>query len=183
MVQLELSGYEDGPWIQNSPPSSSSSRLTALREHLTNWSTLNWKEVEISVPQFSTYELGGGVFAIGHGDRVLFVELPSQLRGIESRMWEHGPLEFELHGLTMDREQDLLGLLEWYVLSGEYIYDSADQMLIPLGPIILEEVLSQPFIFEHFLPTSPIHMLRRNLCPCEVVRAFLTVKCMSWRIN
>ena len=92
---------------------TSSERLQRLKFHQDAWSTLSWTEKE-KVPMLSgdTWELCGGVLAIADGPNTLmFKQLPSRLRGLETSEWK---VCFDVVALdfSMDKEQDLLVIID-----------------------------------------------------------------------
>jgi hypothetical protein len=100
---------QDGP-LSTLP---SSERLQMLKYHQEAWRTLSWTEKEsISMLDGNTWELFGGVLALAEGPKTLvFRQLPSRLRGIESSEWKVD-VDFPVRDFSMDKTQDLLVIVE-----------------------------------------------------------------------
>ncbi|KAI0307691.1 hypothetical protein B0F90DRAFT_1676259 [Multifurca ochricompacta] len=108
-IALFASGMVDGP------PGhlSASQRLSLLRDYEASWKDIIWNEHKsIPVPDGNLWELYGNVWARSRGeDAIVFVQLPSRLRGIPMRQWTL-KFNFALRDFGMDPSQDLLVTIE-----------------------------------------------------------------------
>ena len=99
------------------PPSGldPAGRLELLREHEQRWTTLNWKKME-SFPMIvgaGLWELAGGVFAQNlPGGGIRCRQMPSVLRGTESRTWDLENLGVNMRDFGMSPAEDLLVMVE-----------------------------------------------------------------------
>lgn len=109
-VALATAGQQDG----SSSRLSTAVRSQMLADHQDAWRKLEWSE-HTSVPMKpgGVWELYGGVFAESSMDRetLFFRQLPSRLRGIETREW-HVDVGFHIRDFGMDPSQDLLVALQ-----------------------------------------------------------------------
>lgn len=93
---------------------SSASRLESLKKHQSNWGSLKWsRELRIPMEDGDSWELYGGVLGQSTADgRLIFTQLPSDLRSIEEKVWTLGPnLGLVVQDFGMDPAQDLLVLV------------------------------------------------------------------------
>lgn len=138
-IALYSSGMVDGPPGQL----DTSERLSLLRSYEASWKNLDWNaHTCLPVPGGSLWELYGNVWAhSGVDDTILFVQLPSRLRGITMRQWtlklDHAPRDF-----SMDPSQDLLVTIDgtmkcvwlsfWRTTAYSYFLSSAPHYRIRL---------------------------------------------------
>ena len=111
-IELAAAGQVNGPETSGS---SSSSRLEALKKHQSSWDNLKWsRELRIPMEDGSLWELYGGVLAQSTVEGTLtFMQLPSDLRSIEEKVWTLGPkLGLVVRDFGMDPSQDLLVLIQ-----------------------------------------------------------------------
>jgi hypothetical protein len=108
-IALHSSGMVDGP----PGPLSTSERLSLLRSYETSWKNLDWNaHTSLPLPDGSLWELYGNVWAHSKGiDSLVFVQIPSRLRGIPLSQWTLN-LDFPLRDFGMDPSQDLLVTIE-----------------------------------------------------------------------
>lgn len=93
--------------------SSTSEKLSSLRRYDDAWRTLTYTDhTVLPMPTGSLWELYGGVWAHSVGKKdIHFIQLPSQLRGIEKRDWTLS-FDFPMRDFTFDPSQDLLVVME-----------------------------------------------------------------------
>ena len=109
--ELAAAGQVNGP---ESSAASSASRLEALKKHQSSWDNLKWSR-ELCIPMESggLWELYGGVLAQSTAEGTLtFLQLPSDLRSIEEKVWTLGKFGFVVRDFGMDPSQDLLVLIQ-----------------------------------------------------------------------
>lgn len=111
-----MCNYIDGPIGTKGSPLSPSARLSLLQEHIDRWHTLDWTETRIHLPRGHLYEFSTGVYCLATNNTLTALELPSRVRGTEARQWTHDDFGFELIDFAFDPSQDLLVLVELYVL-------------------------------------------------------------------
>ncbi|KAI0649960.1 hypothetical protein C8Q79DRAFT_941783 [Trametes meyenii] len=109
-IELAAAGMEDGP------PSTltAAERLQILRTRQAAWDKLaKTSREEVPMLEGGVWELHGGVLAQGEGSRTLVLkQLPSAIRGIESREWRIEDLGVNMRDFGMDPAQDLLVVIE-----------------------------------------------------------------------
>lgn len=97
-----------------------------LRAHQDAWNSLTWSfEESIPITQGRCWELNGGILAQSDTpSSIVFRQLPSALRRIESREWRIDSFEFVVADFAMDPSQDLLVVVEIteYVAVVNYTY-------------------------------------------------------------
>lgn len=112
IIELAAASQVNGPQTSDT---SSASRLEALKKHQSSWGSLKWsRELRIPMEDGGLWELYGGVLAQSTGQGTLtFMQLPSDLRSIEGKVWTLGPnLGLVVRDFGMDPSQDLLVLIE-----------------------------------------------------------------------
>jgi hypothetical protein len=92
---------------------STSERLSLLRSYEATWKNLEWNDhTSFPVPEGRLWELYGNVWAHSRGDKgIVFVQLPSRLRGIPIRRWTLD-FDFTIRDFGIDPSQDLLVTVE-----------------------------------------------------------------------
>ncbi|KAH8099418.1 hypothetical protein BXZ70DRAFT_943596 [Cristinia sonorae] len=108
-IELAVAGMEDGPPSSATP----SERLQLLREHRKAWNEMRFNSSEdIPMSAGGVWELFGGVLAQGIPPKGMsFNQLPSKLRGIESKAWALHDLGVKIRDFGMDPASDLLVLV------------------------------------------------------------------------
>lgn len=114
-IELEISGQEV------SAHGYASQDLAALRAHQKAWASLTWtKDYRVPMLNGLAWELFGNVLCQLHSDgqSLQFLQLPSEHRRIEERVWTVRPdITFSIRDIGIDPSQDLLVLIEpprWY---------------------------------------------------------------------
>jgi len=108
-VELALAGMEDGPPSHLTPRD----RIEMLRARQKAWDTLTWTSEETIAVEGHSWELFGGVLAQADGpSSIVFRQLPSKFRGLESFEWRVDKLNFVFMDFAMDRSLDLLVAIE-----------------------------------------------------------------------
>ena len=110
-IELAAAGQVNGP---ESSAISSASRLGALKNHQSSWDNLKWsRELRIPMKNGDLWELYGGVLAQSTEEGTLtFMQLPSDLRSIEQKVWTLGDFGLVVRDFGMDPSQDLLVLIQ-----------------------------------------------------------------------
>ncbi|KJA25876.1 hypothetical protein HYPSUDRAFT_37363 [Hypholoma sublateritium FD-334 SS-4] len=111
-IGLAIRGKKDGP---RKTAMSSAGRLARLDKHTSAWKNLKWsREITIPMEDGTLWEIFGGVLVQSTNDnRLKFWQLPSDLRGIEEKIWTLGPdFGFTVADVAMDPLQDLLVLID-----------------------------------------------------------------------
>ena len=113
-LELGRSGMEDGPLSTLSVPE----RLERLRTYNDAWKHLRWSAcIELPNIDVVTHDMDiapGGIltFVSRRNNNIIFVQIPSNSRGIPMRQWEHS-LSFVPHQYALDPSEDILVVLEW----------------------------------------------------------------------
>jgi hypothetical protein len=131
-LELGRSGMEDGPMSTLSIPE----RRERLRVYGDAWKRLHWSAcIELPNIDKKKYHMNispGGILSFvqrrvsgwtGREDKIIFVQIPSNSRGIPMRQWEHS-FSFGLHQYALDPSEDILVVFQWY------------NQLVALNPII-----------------------------------------------
>lgn len=110
-IELAAAGQVNGPETSGA---SSASRLEALKKHQASWDSLKWsRELRIPMEGGGLWELYGGVLAQSTAEGTLtFMQLPSDLRSIEEKVWTLGNLGLVVRDFGMDPSQNLLVLIQ-----------------------------------------------------------------------
>ena len=110
-IELAAAGQVNGPETSGA---SSASRLEALKKHQSSWDNLKWsRELRIPMEGGGLWELYGGVLAQSTEEgKLTFMQLPSDLRSIEEKVWTLGNLGLVVRDFGMDPSQDLLVLVQ-----------------------------------------------------------------------
>jgi hypothetical protein len=110
-IELAAAGQVNGPETSGA---SSASRLEALKKHQSSWDNLKWsRELRIPMEGGGLWELYGGVLAQSTAEGTLtFMQLPSDLRSIEEKVWTLENLGLVVRDFGMDPSQDLLVLIQ-----------------------------------------------------------------------
>lgn len=103
--ELEIAGMLDGPTSEL----ETIDRLKILREHQSAWESLSWTAEETIRQMGGVWELNGGVLgqALSHSS-LMFWQLPSRIRGVQSRNWIIQVPDTNIRDFTMDPSYDLL---------------------------------------------------------------------------
>lgn len=113
-LELGRSGMEDSPLSALSIPE----RRERLRAYNDAWKQLRWSAcVELPIADERSFKMGvapGGIltFVSKRDPKIIFVQIPSNLRGISMRQWEL-PLSFVPHQYALDPSEDILVVFEW----------------------------------------------------------------------
>jgi hypothetical protein len=110
-IELAAAGQVNGP---ETSATSSAIRLEALKKHQSSWDSLKWsRELRFPMESGGLWELYGGVLAQSTAEGMLtFMQLPSDLRSIEEKVWTLGKFGFVVRDIGMDPSQDLLVLIQ-----------------------------------------------------------------------
>ena len=108
-----------------------SQRLELLREHQKAWENLDFTSdfrtyLEWFIP--FTWELQGGVLSQQTANHsMMFIRIPSKIRGIPRKEWTIENLGFQFRNYTFDPSQNLLVALEHV----SYVNISIDRLQLP----------------------------------------------------
>jgi hypothetical protein len=112
-LELGRSGMEDGPLSRLSIPE----RRERLQEHISAWACLRWSSWVhlLSIPH-DAYVVDiapGGILTLmsRREGKITFIQLPSILRGISMRQWEHC-FPFVPRVCALDPSEDILVVVE-----------------------------------------------------------------------
>lgn len=125
-LELRRSGLQDGP--RNTL--SILERMERLRAYTDAWKDLRWSTcIELPNIDVVTHDMDiapGGIltFRSKRESKIIFVQIPSNLRDIPMRQWEHS-FSFHPHQYALDPSEDILVVLEW------------DNESVALDPIVL----------------------------------------------
>ena len=101
--------------MEDGPPSGMvpHERFQCLQEHQTAWSKLQFSlSTTVKMEKGSVWELYGNVLAQGKGKRSLvFYQIPSPIRGIESKTWTV-QVDEAIRDFAMDPTEELLIIVE-----------------------------------------------------------------------
>jgi hypothetical protein len=126
-LELGRSGMEDGPQSTLSIPE----RRERLKAYNDAWKHLHWSAcIELPDIDVVTHDMDiapGGIltFVSEREGKIIFVQIPSNLRGIPMRQWEHS-FSFPPRQYALDPSEDILVVFEW---------DRRDRS-VTLGPIV-----------------------------------------------
>ena len=169
-LELGRSGMEDGPLSTLSIPE----RRERLRAYDDAWKHLRWSDC-IELPTFGehTYDMDispGGIltFVSKSGHKIIFVQIPSNLRGIPMRQWELS-FSFVPHQYALDPSEDILVVFEWHRLV-------ALDHIIPLNRSSLRDIIIEKIAFTFCL--SPLGNPILELPSLSSLN--LTTLCVLW---
>ncbi|EMD42146.1 hypothetical protein CERSUDRAFT_147732 [Gelatoporia subvermispora B] len=111
-IELGVAGMENGP---SRAPFGTADRLARLKKHQQAWDALQSHEPIrwISMEERGVWELYGNVLAQAKDPTTLcFQQLPSIIRGIDSKEWTLENFDFVIRDFGMDPAQDLLVLVQ-----------------------------------------------------------------------
>lgn len=102
--------------MEDGPPSAlgASDRLALLKRRQEAWNRLDWSSrEEITMPQDMKWQLYGGVLAqLRTLNSIVFMQLPSEFRGIERKEWTVNDADFKIEDFKMDPSEDLLVMIQ-----------------------------------------------------------------------
>ena len=115
IIELGAAVMEDGPPSDLTAPA----RLALLRERQSAWRSLTWRsEVTYPMKMLDSWTMYGGVLVQvesgppgERGRKVIFRQLPSAFRGIETKEWNIQGMKTTIHDICIDPSQDLLVML------------------------------------------------------------------------
>ncbi|CAL1702758.1 unnamed protein product [Somion occarium] len=108
-IQLGLNGLQDGP----STSLKVHDRLRILAEYQAGWDDLRFGPMRIvAMSTHGVWELVRNVLAQRNRNSLVFVQLPSAVRGIDERLWTLDSIQRDIRDFAMDPTQNLLCILE-----------------------------------------------------------------------
>ncbi|KAF8643863.1 hypothetical protein AX16_008879 [Volvariella volvacea WC 439] len=119
-ISLHAANMIDGPPSEY----AKATRLRMLQDHQEAWHRFNWikqTNIHLSAPEVSlesAWEFLGGVLGLAAGQRLRFIQVPSQLREIEDKQWVIEDIGYTIKDFGMDANQDLLTILEIFNHNG-----------------------------------------------------------------
>lgn len=114
-IELAILGYEPRPSSRNAHLTAAQ-RRKILHLHRKSLNLLDWTEsTKFNIKEPNRIELSGGIYAAtreSHSRPISFFELPSTVNNTFVNQWEHEDLGLDVLDFCIDRELDLLLLIE-----------------------------------------------------------------------